>query len=127
MTSPPDATEAWEPAYGFCATRDRDPRELAAALELIRRRVCAYGPNAKTCDCKYGLGLRLLDGDASTYSGLSSEQTGCPELRELIHKLLHRGTPGELPTDTQSRLLADLETARSRMARAALVLTGGAA
>jgi hypothetical protein len=46
-------------------------RDTLAALRLAQRAVCTYmGP---TCDCKYGA------------SG-EGEQTGCPELRDLIDR-----------------------------------------
>jgi hypothetical protein len=35
------------------------------------------------CDCKYGLGVNTDD-------RFGSEQTGCPELTEIINRLLHR-------------------------------------
>jgi hypothetical protein len=44
--------------------------------------VCGYRYSDR-CDCKYG----LVD---AKYPGAGSEQTGCPELRELINRLLHR-------------------------------------
>jgi hypothetical protein len=69
----------WEPSYGFCGEAATDRVELAHSLEAVRRRVCAY--MGDTCDCKYGL---------TTEARASSEHTGCPELRELIHRLLHR-------------------------------------
>lgn len=81
---------AWEPAYGFTET---DPVALAAALEMVRRRICAYGERATTCDCKYGVGQHITGG--ARISGItgkpyiSSEATGCPELRSAIRLLLH--------------------------------------
>ena len=86
MTTDP---QPWEPRYGLLAHRDHGAEILASALEVVRRQVCAYGPNATTCDCKFGVGLQLTEGGGG-YRGPGSEQTGCPELRELIHKLLHR-------------------------------------
>lgn len=80
MFEPEDKLD-WEPSYGFCATSTQDNVALATALEAVRRRICAYGPQARTCDCKFGISL-----DGIGYS----EQTGCPELREMIHRLLHR-------------------------------------
>lgn len=79
-----DQTYPWEPAYGFTET---DPVKLAAALELVRRRICAYGPLATTCDCKYGLGKYILPKGDPGY--VNSEETGCPELRSVIQLLLH--------------------------------------
>jgi hypothetical protein len=75
----------WEPAYGFCASNRNSNEDLARTLEAIRRRVCAYNMGIRNedvrCDCKYGLTF-----DSSRRG---SEETGCPELRELIHRLLH--------------------------------------
>jgi hypothetical protein len=76
-------TQPWEPLYGFTKT---DPIRLASALEAVRCRICAYGPLADTCDCKYGLGETLTAGPPAQ-SG--SERTGCPELRSAIRLLLH--------------------------------------
>jgi hypothetical protein len=47
---------------------------LIAGLEELRKRVCEYGPLARTCDCKFGA------------SG-EGEQSGCPELRQAIEYL----------------------------------------
>lgn len=59
----------------YCTNDNR--RALIAALEAARKAVCGYaGP---TCDCKYG----LVPGGAEPY-GLGSEETGCPEIRDLI-------------------------------------------
>lgn len=59
-------------------------QELAATLEAVRRTVCAY--MGDRCDCKYG----LKPGDTRfEYVQASSEQTGCPELAEVIDRLLH--------------------------------------
>lgn len=74
----------WEPDYGFIMT---DQVGLAAALEAVRRRICAYG-GREHCDCKYGAGRALVT-DHGT-----GEATGCPELRSVIWDLLH---PGEAP------------------------------
>lgn len=81
----------WEPSYGFTHT---DPVQLAAALEQVRKRICAYGPDAKVCDCKYGIdqpltGWRYGMSKSPHGNHLSSEMTGCPELRSVIHMLLH--------------------------------------
>lgn len=77
----------WEPSYGFCSWNTNDNVELAKTLEVIRRQVCAYNwgqvDGDVRCDCKYGLTL-------GTDTRFGSEQTGCPELRELIDRLLHR-------------------------------------
>lgn len=77
----------WEPAYGFTKT---DPVALAATLEMVRRGVCAYGPLATTCDCKYGMGKQITPaGEISGIKRFNSEMTGCPELRSVIRILLH--------------------------------------
>lgn len=75
-TSP---VEPWEPDYGATATNTTPHIALAHAVETARRWVCAYWGDP--CDCKYG---------ATTATESNSEQTGCPELRELAHRLLHR-------------------------------------
>lgn len=78
-------TYTWEPAYGFCGVITTDRVKLAKALEAVRRRVCSYGSHgARGCDCKYGLTTTMPHDPQLT------EQTGCPELRELINRLLHR-------------------------------------
>lgn len=83
----------WEATYGFCAMNTSSNEHLAATLEAIRRTVCAYG-GGDYCDCKYGLQAAGETGRYATYNDrterLLSEQTGCPELRELIHRLLYR-------------------------------------
>ena len=83
-----------EPAYGFTRPLTPEGREsLAQALELVRRKVCCYNaPDLKGkysrdayCDCKYGLSIdNHLEGVYVT-----SEATGCPELRSVIYWLLH--------------------------------------
>ncbi len=80
-----EQTFDWEPAYGFSKT---DPVALAHALEAVRRRTCVYGPDAVTCDCKYGLTTAAAE-------RLGSERSGCPELRSTIRLLLH--PPAEVP------------------------------
>jgi hypothetical protein len=86
----------WEPDYGFTARNTTDVTSLAAALEATRRRICAYGPTATRCDCKYGAGVHLnlghVNPDGTVKAG--DEQSGCPEISEVIHRLLHR--PGSL-------------------------------
>jgi hypothetical protein len=69
---------SWEPRYGFTS---RDRVQLAAAIEAVRRRICIYGSDP--CDCKYGIGISLVDGKPS------SEASGCPELRSAVLELLH--------------------------------------
>lgn len=77
----------WEPEYGFAQA---DPIMLASALEVVRRQICGYGPAAVTCDCKFGIGRRVTGELAPNGSAhVSSESTGCPELRSLIYFLLH--------------------------------------
>ncbi len=74
---------SWEPDYGFCAENVHTNEELARALEKARRRVCAYGSvGDQGCDCKYGA---RPEGNRGT-----TEKTGCPELREVINRLLRR-------------------------------------
>lgn len=77
----------WEPSYGFCAFNTNDNVKLAEALEVVRRRVCAYNMGLRDgdvhCDCKYGATV-----NEKQFPG--SESTGCPELREIINRLLHR-------------------------------------
>jgi hypothetical protein len=102
-----DNPSEWEPSYGFCASNETDTVALAMTLEALRRRICAYG-GGNRCDCKYGLRVErgavlrefgVTKGDDKfdfAYRGVTaynSEQTGCPELREMIHRLLHRDTP----------------------------------
>lgn len=76
----------WEPSYGFCAGRGTSNIALAEALEAARRRVCAYNwppyESDVRCDCKYGSSVK----EKTSYG---SESTGCPELREMIYRLLH--------------------------------------
>ena len=77
----------WEPSYGFTGMNKTELVKLAEALELARRRVCAYNPppydSDRRCDCKYGASVK-------ENQSMGSEQTGCPELRETINRLLHR-------------------------------------
>lgn len=86
-------TYDWEPSYGFMHT---NKVQLAAALEQVRRQVCAYRATGDDhCDCKYGIDQELTDewryvgagGKSRNY--ISSEMTGCPELRSVINMLLH--------------------------------------
>lgn len=82
----------WEPsAYGFCAQVENDNESLASALEAIRRQVCAYGGRG-VCDCKFGIEAIPLPKNflGGRTINLGSEKTGCPELREMIHRLLYR-------------------------------------
>ncbi len=112
-TKPSDERErvGWEPSYGFTGSNLTEVLALARTLEAVRRQVCCYG-GGNRCDCKYGLSVRDTREDAefgmrdkdivgSRYdfetkqqveasAGPGSEQTGCPELRELINRLLHR-------------------------------------
>jgi hypothetical protein len=89
----PDGRRSWEPTYGWSST---DPVRLASALEVIRRRLCAYGGMSPTCDCKFGIGVTLLG--AQALSG--SEATGCPELRSVIQMLLHPNEIEILPSES---------------------------
>lgn len=107
----------WEPEYGFCAYNETDAVALAKTLEALRRRLCCYG-GGNRCDCKYGLTV-ADDVEVPQFGGFEdstkgirqkrynfntkqqevmpitggSEATGCPELREIIHRLLHRDAP----------------------------------
>lgn len=65
-----------------------DREKLIESLEALRKTVCAYGPDADRCDCKFGI----------SYTGRrnSTEQTGCPELRQAI--LILRGREDEVLT-----------------------------
>lgn len=50
---------------------------LADKIEGVRSTICPYGAGEfESCDCKYGLkpGIDLS----------RSEQTGCPELRDIV-------------------------------------------
>ena len=103
---------SWEPSYGFCGSNLTEVLALAKTLEAVRRQICAYG-GGNRCDCKYGLTVRDTRANVSFGFGqendvvgtrydsktkthvedaqrFSSEQTGCPELRETINRLLHR-------------------------------------
>lgn len=77
----------WEPEPGFCALNENSNEELAAALEVVRRKICAYNMGTRDedvrCDCKYG-----ATPEEARWAG--SENTGCPELREVIYRLLHK-------------------------------------
>lgn len=98
-------SEPWEPSYGFCAYNETDNVTLAKTLEAIRRMLCCYGGGSR-CDCKYGLTVNedltpvefgFVDSNGvgvnrftAKYTVGNSEQVGCPELREVINRLLHR-------------------------------------
>lgn len=56
---------------------------LIENLELLRKQLCAYGPDAKRCDCKY----RNLEAASSFRTMGRGEVTGCPELRLAIKRL----------------------------------------
>lgn len=74
----------WEPDYGYCAENLKPNRELAAALEKVRRKVCVrIDDGVNGCDCKYG-------GRPGDRRDSTSEKSGCPELREVINRLLRR-------------------------------------
>lgn len=97
----------WEPNYGFIAYNVHPNEELAAALEAVRRRICGYGGNR--CDCKYG--LRPDDRPRT------SEATGCPELTEVINRLLHRPESFMgIPTIDVEPVLKAIEVAASKAA-----------
>jgi hypothetical protein len=88
----PDGRRSWEPTYGWSST---DPVRLASALEVIRRRLCAYGGLFPTCDCKFGIGVKLANAQPLS----AGEATGCPELRSVIQMLLHPDEIEQLPTE----------------------------
>jgi hypothetical protein len=51
--------------------------DTADALNKIRMTLCAYmAPENGMCDCKYGAPQGI--------PSISSEKTGCPELRQLV-------------------------------------------
>lgn len=83
-----------EPQYGFLHNHDKEA--LAQALEVVRRKICCYNIAAMTgdftqdprCDCKYGLSIDKIVSGEVKYSQIG-EKTGCPELRTVIHMLLH--------------------------------------
>lgn len=55
--------------------------EVIATLRVIQYQVCCYGTtegDGRTCDCKFG------KDESSSPIG---EQTGCPELRQVIRTL----------------------------------------
>ncbi len=81
------AIPAWVPNIGYnCFPGSHNYLKLAASLEAVRRRVCSYGAiEDMTCDCKFGVGQRMIDGKPVHPQ---SEQNGCPELREVIAVLL---------------------------------------
>jgi predicted RNase H-like nuclease (RuvC/YqgF family) len=107
---------AWEPRYGNAPgsrklTEDRRV-QLAAVVEDARRKVCLNGKFAhgscasdyksadeNRCDCKYG---RFIVYTGKTAIGMTTEMTGCPELRELVYHLLH----GDI--DTAEHRIEDL-------------------
>lgn len=58
---------------------------LIDALETARKKVCGYGPLARTCDCKFGLvPYALMGTNTARCSHRSCEHTGCPEIRQLM-------------------------------------------
>lgn len=101
----PTTRHPWEPSYGLTAI---NRVRVAAALEAVRRRICAYGPFPERCDCKYGLDEALtVTPPPAKATSPRSEMTGCPELRSAIRMLLHPDEPPPgvpLPTPTNVRL-----------------------
>jgi len=55
----------------------KSKEELFRALKLVQLKICAYR-SAIFCDCKYGITEKTMR---------NGEQTGCPEVRELIAML----------------------------------------
>lgn len=79
----------------FAASRDK----VLRAVELLGDRVCCYAGASwleRICDCKYG-------GPTEAYS----EQTGCPELRNVQHVL-------SVMTDAEWEALLNRENSRSK-------------
>lgn len=70
---------------------------LYETLETARRSICSY--SGDPCDCKYGYGPE---------TPVSSEQNGCPELRDLIKHLT-----GHFPYHRGQSVADDLETIRA--------------
>jgi hypothetical protein len=70
-----------------------DNEVLAKALEDIRRRICCYGGGTR-CDCKYGRDV--------TAARQHSEASGCPEMIEVINRLMHR--PNSFAEDAETVL-----------------------
>ena len=84
--------EDWIPQAGLSAFSGMSNRELAAALEVIRKSRCGYvGP---TSDCKRGIAGRLIDIPEHPNWHKNHEATGCYELRVAIHRLLDEDTNG---------------------------------
>lgn len=86
------ARPAWAPMGGAILGPALEPGSehaigLASALEVVRRRVCAYsdGTIDARCDCKYGVGEVLTEGASIAPHG---EKNGCPELRDVVTFLL---------------------------------------
>lgn len=108
---------------GFAQPGSHDAVMLAAALEVVRRSVCAYSMGQLDrdvrCDCKYGAGRRVTDGESYT---LGSEKTGCPELREVITGLLQGGDPETVPISEHSEALDEIYRLRAAAAVDARVI-----
>ena len=65
---------------------------LLDALEEARKRVCHYGPHARTCDCKWGLvpsgdPAEVVPVNAIHCTHRNCEHSGCPELRDLMNRI----------------------------------------
>lgn len=84
--------DSWIPAAGFAAMSGASNREIAAALEIVRRSRCGYVGDP--CDCKRGIAGRLVENPDHPNWHKSSEATGCYELRVAIHRLLGTGVDG---------------------------------
>lgn len=66
----------------------RSKEQLVEALKIVREQVCGYFPSSR-CDCKYGLSENRIERDKIGRPTIhfDSEQTGCPELREVTYLL----------------------------------------
>lgn len=92
-----DTKPVWAPMIGFnraslemsLTPGSADALEMAAMLEIVRRRICDYssGHEDARCDCKYGVAGDLLAGADNPFRR-QGEKTGCPELRALVTYLI---------------------------------------
>ncbi len=54
-------------------------KDVIDLIEATRKRICGY--TGSHCDCKYGLEVNQDEMSSKFYRG---EQTGCPELRDIL-------------------------------------------
>lgn len=78
-----DPVRDFGPVYGIFLG---DLGAIADTLELLRQRMCLYGPNAQRCDCKMRAETQPLG---------QSEASGCYELRAAI-TLLRAAQTGDM-------------------------------